>query len=144
MTRNVSMDELVKYEVQTAISMLEALHDKVLKKELSMEQAEKLGADLLRNLRYGDKNEGYFWADTPEGVNVVLYGRKDVEGKSRYEANIMGVDYVKEIIAKGLQPNGGFSDYWFTKMGGTELVPKRAYTLQFKPFGWIVGTGYYP
>lgn len=76
-----------------------------------MEQAEKRGADLLRNLRYGVKSEGYFWADTTEGVNVVLYGRKDVEGKSGYEANIMGVDYVKEIIAKVLQPNGGYSDY---------------------------------
>lgn len=32
MTRNVSMDEVVKCEVQTAISMMEAINDKVLKK----------------------------------------------------------------------------------------------------------------
>jgi signal transduction histidine kinase len=32
--------------------------------------AKKLGADLLRGLHYGV--DGYFWADTEGGVNVVL------------------------------------------------------------------------
>ncbi len=67
-------DELVKSEVETAVSMLKAIYEKHQRGELTLEQAEKLGADLLRELRYG--TDGYFWADTTEGVNVVLYGRR--------------------------------------------------------------------
>jgi methyl-accepting chemotaxis protein len=37
--------------------------------------------DLLRDMHYG--TDGYFCADTKEGVNVVLYGRKDTEGRNR-------------------------------------------------------------
>jgi methyl-accepting chemotaxis protein len=123
---NPSKDELIKSEVQTAISMLDAIHAMVLKKEFTMEKAKKLGAELLRNLRYGDKRDGYFWADTTEGVNVVLYGRKDVEGKNRLQENRNGVYYIKELIVKGSQPNGGYTDYWYTKIGSTEFLPKRA------------------
>jgi len=110
---------------------------------MTLEQAKKLGAELLRGLRYGDNNEGYFFADTTEGVNVVLYGDKKIERINRYNANINGIFYVQEIIAKGMQPAGGYADYWFPKKGGKEPLEKRAYSMLFKPFGWVVGTGYY-
>ena len=35
--------------------------------------AEKLAADMLREMRYGE--DGYFWADDTEGNNIVLLGR---------------------------------------------------------------------
>jgi len=68
--KKVSMTVLV-----TFLSMLKALHTRHQKGEMALEKAKQLGVDLLRELRYG--TEGYFWADTKEGVNVVLYGRKD-------------------------------------------------------------------
>ena len=74
-------DLVVKSQVETAISMLQKIFSKHQNGELTLAQAKKLGADLLRELRYGQ--DGYFWADTTEGVNVVLYGQKDVEGRSR-------------------------------------------------------------
>jgi methyl-accepting chemotaxis protein len=135
-------DVIIKREVQTAISMLAAINSKVIGKELTLDQAKKLGADLLRDLRYGDDKEDYFFADTVEGVNVVLYGRKDVEGINRYDANIHDVYYVKEFIAKGRQ-GGGYTDYWFPKKDGKDPLRKRSYSLLFEPFGWIVSTGYY-
>jgi methyl-accepting chemotaxis protein len=83
---NPSQDMLIKSEIETAVSMLQALFNKHQEGEITLEQAKNLGAYLLRELRYG--TEGYFWADTEEGVNVVLYGRKDVEGKNRMDAKI--------------------------------------------------------
>lgn len=137
---NPSQDLLIKNEVETAVSMLKAVYKKHEAGEMTLEQAKKLGADLLRDLRYG--TEGYFWADTKEGVNVVLYGRKDIEGKNRLEAqDEHGTYYIKEFIKKA--DAGGYVEYWFTKKGKTEAEPKRSYIMIFKPFGWIVGTGYY-
>ena len=134
-------DLLIRSEVETAVSMLQAIFTKQQQGEMTLEQAKKLGADLLRELRYGA--DGYFWADTTEGVNVVLYGRKDVEGINRLEAkDPKGTFYVKEFLAKG-QAGGGYVEYLFSKKEQTVPQPKRSYVLLFKPFGWVVGTGYY-
>jgi len=134
-------DLLIKSEVETAVSMLQAIFTKHQQGEMTLDQAKKLGADLLRELRYGD--EGYFWADTTEGVNVVLYGRKDVEGRNRLEdKDHQGTYYIKEFLEKG-KTGGGYVEYWFPKKGDTISQPKRSYVLLFKPLGWVVGSGYY-
>jgi len=135
-----AQDLLIRSQVETAVSMLRALYAKVETGEMTLEQAKQLGAALLRELSYG--TDGYFWADTTEGVNVVLYGRKDVEGRNRLEdKDLKGTCYVKEFLEKGGE--GGYAEYWFTKKGETTPQPKRSYVLLFEPFGWIVGTGYY-
>ncbi len=136
-----SQDMLIKNEVQTAVSMLQAIYVKHQNGEMSLVQAKKLGVDLLRELRYG--TEGYFWADTTEGVNVVLYGKKDIEGKNRLENKDQnGIFYIKKFLAMG-KAGGGYVEYLFPKKGKTIAQPKRSYVLLFKPFGWVVGSGYY-
>jgi len=136
-----SQDMLIKCEVETAVSMLQAIYTKYQQKEMTLKQAKKLGADLLRELRYG--SDGYFWADTTKGVNVVLYGKKDVEGKNRLEAkDKKGEFYIKDFIKKGTA-GGGYIEYWFPKKGQKKAQPKRSYVLLFKPFEWVIGTGYY-
>jgi methyl-accepting chemotaxis protein len=136
-------DAIIKAQVQQADSMLETVYEGSLDGIYPLEQAKKLGADLLRNLRYGDDNQGYFWADTIDGTNVVLYGRKDVEGTNRLDAYVGGVYHVREIIKNGQKPGGGFTDYFYPKMDKSEPLPKRGFSLLFEPFGWVLGTGYY-
>jgi len=134
-------DRNARNQVENAISMLAAIDAKRSRGEMDIEQAKKLGADLLREMRY-DK-EGYFWADTVEGVNVVLLGRP-TEGQNRYEAvDSNGFAYVKAFVANGSQAGGGYTDYMFPKKDETIPKPKRSYTLLFGPFGWVVGTGNY-
>ena len=141
---NDKQDAVIKNATQQAVSTLQAVYDRSKKDNMTLDQAKETGANLLREMRYGDDGKGYFWADTVAGVNVVLYGDKKVEGKNRLDANINGVNYVREIITHGKQPGGGYTDYWFPKPGSTEPLKKRGYSLLFKPFGWVVGTGYYP
>lgn len=140
-SKSEANDYLIKCEVETAVSMLKAIYAKHENGDMSLEEAKKLGADLLRELRYGEN--GYFWADTFEGVNLVLYGRKDVEGKNRLEAkDEHGIFYIKNILKIG-KAGGGYTEYWFTKKGESEAQPKRSYVQQFEPFQWVLGTGYY-
>ena len=138
---SAAQDVLVKSEVETAVSMLQGIYENHKQGAMTLEKAKELGADLLRKLRYGA--DGYFWADTTEGVNVVLYGRKDVEGRNRLEdKDPKGTFYVKEFLAKA-KAGGGYVEYWFTKKGEATPLPKRSYVLLFEPFGWVVGSGYY-
>ncbi|MCL4397896.1 cache domain-containing protein [Patescibacteria group bacterium] len=136
-------DKMIRYETQTAVSMLSAINKKAATGELTPAYANKLAADLLRDLRYGDDQQGYFWADTTNGVNVVLYGRTDVEGKNRYNDQIDGINYIQEIIAQGQKPSGGYTDYFYPKLQGSTPEAKRAYSLLSQPYQWVVGTGYY-
>jgi methyl-accepting chemotaxis protein len=134
-------DAQAKSQVQTAISMLQGLSDRQQRGELTLEEAKKQGATLLRGLKFG--KDGYFWADTSDGTNVVYLG-KDVEGKNRLNLKDAKGKYpIQEIIKNGRQPDGGFTDYQFPRPGGPEALPKRSYSLYFKPFDWVVGTGNY-
>ncbi len=138
---DTARDALAKAEVETAISMLQGIYARQQAGELTPEQAKTLGADLLRGLSYSP--DGYFWADTTEGVNVVLYGRPDVEGRNRLEdKDEKGSYYVKAFLKTGMD-GGGYVDYWFTKKGSTLAQPKRSYVQLFEPFNWVVGSGYY-
>ncbi len=136
-----SFDRTIKSDVEVAVSLLAAVNVKITSGELELEAGKKLAADLLRKLAYG--TGGYFWADTFEGVNVVLNGTA-TEGTMRYDLkDVNGFELVKNIIAAGKMPGGGYTDYWFPKKGETEAKPKRGYSLAFEPFGWVVGTGAY-
>ena len=137
-----SQDRLIKDEVGTAISMLQAVYAEHQRGKMTLEQAKELGANLLRDLRYG--TEGYFWADTLAGVNVVLYGRKDVEGRNRLNAkDLKGTYYIRKFLATA-KAGGGYVEYWFPKKGRRTAQPTRSYVALFEPFGWVVGSGYYP
>ncbi|MCY6369297.1 methyl-accepting chemotaxis protein [Clostridium ganghwense] len=134
-------DENIKTEVETMVSILQSYYDKYQNGKMTLEEVKNLGADTLRKARYG--KEGYFWADTSTGVNVVLLG-KDSEGKNRYNLQDKKGNYIiQDIIQNGMKEDGGYTDYWFPKNGGTEPLPKRAYSLYFEPFDWVIGTGNY-
>ncbi len=134
-------DEMIKTQVETAVSLVNYHYQRAREGEVSMERARRDAADALRDLRYGE--EGYFWVDTSDGTNVVLLGR-DSEGTNRMDLqDVNGKYIIREIIEKGSQPGGGYTDYWFPKSGGGEAFPKRGYSLLFEPFDWVVGTGNY-
>ncbi len=140
-TIRTDFDYLIKTQVESAMSLVEGYYKKYESGEMTMEEAKKAAASAVRNLSYGE--DGYFWIDTFEGVNVVLLGR-DTEGTNRLEAvDEKGNFLIKDIIANGRKEGGGFSDYYFTKKGGSEALPKRAYSLAFEPFEWVIGTGNY-
>lgn len=138
---NSRYDDGIRQQVENAISMLESVYAGYENGEYTLDEAKETGASLLRDLRYGEN--GYFWADTYDGQNVVLLGN-ETEGTNRYEAtDVQGNYYVKDFISFGRQAGGGFTDYYFTKEGQTEELPKRAYTKAFEPFEWVIGTGNY-
>jgi PAS domain S-box-containing protein len=134
-------DVLIKSQVQSAVSLLAMLDARAARGELTIDEAKKQGADLIRHLRY--QKEGYFWVDTVDGTNIVLLG-KPSEGKNRINLqDIYGKYIIREIIIQGRMADGGYTDYWFPKLGSTTPLPKRGYSLEFKPWGWVVGTGNY-
>ena len=136
-----SVGNQLKGETEVAYGILEEYYKKQQAGELTEDQAKKEAADRVRDLRY-DGGKGYFWIDTVDGNNVVLLGRKDVEGTNRYNAkDPNGFPYIQEINKAAQQEGGGFTRWEFPKPGETESLPKYGYSIEFQPYHWVIGTG---
>lgn len=140
-TIRTDYDNNVKEQVDNAISLIDAVNKQYEDGVYSLDEAKKLAADLVRELRYGEA--GYFWIDTYDGINVVLLGG-DKEGTNRLDSkDSNGYEMIKEIIRVAQLEDGGFTDYVFPKEGETESLPKRSYSKAYEPYNWVIGTGNY-
>lgn len=130
----------LKNETQEAMSVCQIMYDRYQAGEMTLEEAKKESADIIRELKYND-GSGYFWVDTSQGVNVVLLGR-DTEGQSRWDSvDPNGNYFIQEMIKNGMQDGGGYTELLFAKPNETEPLPKINYTAYFEPFDWVMGTG---
>lgn len=135
-------DTNIKHQVEIVVSELTGIMNQVDKGLITKSEAEVIAADVVRNAKYGES--GYFWADTRDGVNVVLLGREDVEGTSRIDlTDTNGNKIIQGFIALIEAEGEGYYDYYFPRPGETEALPKRGYVKLFEPFDWIIGTGNY-
>ena len=136
-----SYDDSIKEQVEVVISLLSEINDAYKAGTYTLDEAKKIAADEVRQMRYGEA--GYFWIDQSDGTNVVLLG-SDTEGTNRMETkDAKGYQMVKEIIRVAVEDGGGYTDFVFPKPGETKPSPKRSYSEYFEPFDWVVGTGNY-
>ena len=134
-------DDSIKQQVAQVISLLETYQAEIDAGTYTREEGMKQAADKVRALRYG--TDGYFWVDLSDGTNVVLLGN-NIEGTNRLGTeDVTGFRMVKDFIEGAVAQGSYYSDYQYPKEGGTEPMPKRAYTEYFEPFDWVVGTGNY-
>ncbi|SFH90868.1 methyl-accepting chemotaxis sensory transducer with Cache sensor [Pseudobutyrivibrio sp. OR37] len=130
----------LRFETEEAMSICEVMNARYQAGEMTLPEAKKEAADIIRELRYNE-GSGYFWVDTSEGVNVVLLGR-DTEGQSRWDlTDSSGNKFIQQMIQNGLQEGGGYTELMFAKPNETEELPKINYTAYYEPFDWVMGTG---
>ncbi len=133
-------DTLIRYEVESAISALDQIYKKYETGEITLEESKKLSADVIRSMRYGE--DGYFWIDTVEGLNIVNLGQAS-EGTNRLDLKDSNGTYLIKELIENAKNGGGYLNYWFPKPGEKEPSLKRSYSMMFEPFQWVVGTGNY-
>ena len=130
----------LRYETEEAMSICEVMYGRYQAGEMTLAEAKKESADIIRELRYNE-GSGYFWVDTSDGTNVVLLGR-DTEGQSRWDlTDSSGNKFIQQMIENGLQEGGGYTQLMFAKPNETEELPKINYTAYYEPFDWVMGTG---
>ncbi len=128
--------------VDSAIGVLAHQHELQTAGKLTQDEARSQAKETLRGLRYAGGE--YFWINDmtprmvmhpikPEMEGTDLTGIKDPLGKALFVAM---VDIVKS-------QGEGDVDYFWPKPGKTAPVPKISYVKEFKPWGWVVGSGIY-
>ncbi len=139
-TLRQNFDDNIKKQVENIISLLDKVYLNHKKGNYTFEEAQIIGADLIRDIKYG--NDDYFIVLATDGTCIALYGSK-AEGKNLMTLkDDKGIFYAKELIDKALN-NGGYVDYWRTRKDGTVPAPKRSYAALFKEFNWTILTGNY-
>lgn len=135
-------DTMLQAEVQTMISSLDENYQQFQDGKITTSQLMTRAKELVRNTQYNG-GVGYFEADLADGT-CVAHMNPEYEEQNRLQAQDQkGNYYIKNIIAAGDQESGGFTEYYFPKPGGQDVVQKRAYTLQYQPFHWYITTGVY-
>ncbi len=123
-----------------------AIYDEQVKNGvLSLEQAQKLAKERIRKLRYGPEGKDYFWINDLRGVMIMHPYRKDLEGKNIInDVDPNGKYFMREFVGIARKKGEGYANYmWQWKDDPKRIVPKVSFVKEFKPWGWVVGTGIY-
>ena len=137
--------EMISELTNTAWSLLEEFDQEYKNKNLSKEEAQKLAALRIQQIRYGHENKDYFWI-TDLHPNMVMHPYKSelINSDLTNYADPNGKKLFVEATELVTKDGEGFIEYmWQWKDDSTRIVPKLSYVRGFEPWGWIIGTGIY-
>lgn len=128
--------------VDVAYTLVEQYGQMASAGELSEEEARKRAIKEVRALRYSGSE--YFWIQATDGKMVMHPISPDLEGKQLIAVkDDNGKPFFREMIDIAKNEGGGFVDYVWPKPGKKQPVPKVSYIKNYRPWGWIVGSGIY-
>lgn len=132
----------IKSEVQSAISIISTCYDSYKSGDMTEEEAKSKALTVIRGIRYGDDNSGYFWIDDTN-YNLVMHPiLPEQEGNNRKDlTDKNGVKIIQEIMK--VAKTGGYNEFYFTKSDGKTVAPKVAYSQEFEAWNWVITTGIY-
>ncbi len=110
----------------------------------SGDEIKKMITDALRPIRF-NRNRGYYFAFTMEGIETLFADRPEMEGKNMLPVQGARGEFVVRDMIRLIRTTGeGFYSYTWSKPGDKNSEHlKIAYVKLFEPYGWGIGTGEY-
>ncbi len=130
---------------EVGLSIVENYYEAAQEGELTQEEAQQSAKSALREARFGETLEDYYWIlnydhellmhpFTTELVGQDLYNYQDPDG----------VYLVREMIDIAKNEGQGHLEYQWQYYGEEEKVePKISYVQAFEEWDWVIGTGIY-
>ena len=126
--------------VEVASSIAKHFHEQASEGVLSGEDAKTAAAETIRDLLFnGDE---YFWINDLDNIMIMhpttpsLEG-KDVSGLKDKKGNF----FLRDMTTLARDKGEGFYTYYWQKQNSEIPLPKVSFVMQFKPWGWIIGSG---
>ncbi|MBB4953821.1 methyl-accepting chemotaxis protein [Agrobacterium vitis] len=133
--------EMLRTEVETAISVMKLYHDREVAGTLSRADAQKQAYDTINAMKFDP--DGYFFGYDYD-VNMLFHpDPKRVGQNFKGKADSKGYAYRDELVKLG-RAGGGRTDFYGPKPGqeGNDFR-KTSYAKAFEPWGVVVVTGLY-
>jgi PAS domain S-box-containing protein len=131
-----------KEMVRSVYNLIEQYYDDTNKGVYTKEQAqEKLCFD-IKHLRYGKDSKDYFWL--LDAHNNIISHPYFIDSTSLVKTNPHYHQILKNLVSIAVNNGDGYSEYyWQWKDDPTRVEKKISYAKYFKPWKWIIGTGFY-
>ena len=132
MTLKKAMDKL--------FSELESIR----KEGIGLEEKQQKAIEFIKVVRYGPEQKDYFWINDMQGKMIMDPYIPDLAGKDLSNFKDQnGKEIFAEFIKVCREKEQGFVDYLWPMYEGKKPAPKISLVRLFKPWGWIIGTGFY-
>ncbi|MGE6741062.1 methyl-accepting chemotaxis protein [Allorhizobium pseudoryzae] len=135
--------EMLRTQVESAISILKDYNDRATKGEFSQQDAQKRAYDMLNKMRF--EPDGYFFGYDYD-VKMIFHPTSPDVGKSnKGKPDANGFAYRDELVRLG-QIGGGYVEFLGPKPGkdpNDRTYPKASYAKAFEPWKIIIVTGLY-
>ncbi|MDR3321168.1 MAG: cache domain-containing protein, partial [Synergistaceae bacterium] len=135
--------------ITVAIASLFGYFDQqVAEGKISLTEAKTLAREQIRHIRYDTDNKAlsggnYFWIDETSGDNVLHPITPQIEGKNRIKAlDANNMEMIRAIIESGMK-GGDFTEFFYEKPGENVGKQKVGYSVEYKPWKWVIGTGFW-
>jgi methyl-accepting chemotaxis protein len=135
--------ELLRTQVESALSVLKDFNDRAVAGEFTVEEAKTRAFDLLNKMRF--EPDGYFFGYDYDVVMVFHPTSKDVGKSNKGKPDANGFAYRDELVRLG-QQGGGFVEFIGPKPGKDpedRTYPKASYGKAFEPWKIVIVTGLY-
>ena len=141
--RSMLEDRQVKtrHVVETAYGVMNYFDSLASEKKLSLEDAKKNAMNLLRKMRYEEKE--YFWVNTLEPRMVMHPMKPELDGKDLTDIKDPTGKHIFVEFSSIAKNGGGFVEYLWPKPGSDKPVGKVSYVKLFEPWGMVIGSGIY-
>lgn len=141
----IGYDKEIKMVTQLALDIIEHNHKLFQEGKITEEQAKENSKAEIRSLRYG--KDGYFWIDSYKGILIAHPIIPEKEGADRTGiTDPKGTKLIQNIIGAKDSAEGIYTEYLWEKpedKGTAKLSSKRAFSVPFAPWEWIISTGNY-
>jgi signal transduction histidine kinase len=138
--------EMTRELVNAIHSIIEGLHEKSERGEITQDKAQTLAQEYIRSIHYGPYNNDYVWINDIKGF-MLVHPSEELDRKNVFslvEPITNGKFIVQEFIDIIKKQDEGYSSYiWRSKDNPNEFALKTSFIKNFKPWNWIIGTGLY-
>ncbi len=135
----------ISHLIQTGWAILNHHHELVNTGIVSIEKAQQMAIDQLRNIRYGPESKDYFWLNDTKPTMIMHPYRLDLEGKdiSDYQ-DTNGKRLFLDVVDIAKKQGEGYVPYtWQLNDNPENISAKLSIVKMFEPWGWVIGTGLY-
>ncbi len=136
---------MIRELISSGVSIADTFRRQALAGKMSEAEARAAAILQIRNIRYGAGNKDYCWITDLQPRMIQHPYRPDLNGSDLSsfrdpQGKLLFVEMVRVVEKSG----AGYIDYMWQWMDDpSRIVPKISYVREFKPWGWIIGTGIY-
>ncbi len=124
-----------------AFANIEYYHSLAEKNILSEDKAKEFALRSIETFRYG--NNDYYFVYDKHNV-AISHPDPNVRGKNMTDYQDVKGNFAMRMIRETIQKKGsGYNSFWFIRLNEDKPIEKLTYSTYYKPWEWIVGTGFY-